>query len=107
MFHEDGTFNFHEEITALAEEFCQEWVKRRGPFESRLEGALVLNFALCTIEHDLEQLLDQLERHPVFEGISPREVYERGAYGEEPSKGLSKQDIVEIVQGSLRRIRRN
>ncbi|MFB0536480.1 MAG: hypothetical protein ACETWR_16020, partial [Anaerolineae bacterium] len=61
MFHEDGTFNFHEEIMALAEEFCQEWVQRRGPFKSRLEGALILNFALCTIKHDLEQLLDQLD----------------------------------------------
>lgn len=38
MFHEDGTFNFHQEIMALAEEFCQEWVQRRGPFKNRLEG---------------------------------------------------------------------
>ena len=72
MFHEDGMFNFHEEVMALAEEFCQEWVQRRGPFTSRLEGALVLYFALCTIKHDLEQLLDQLEWQPVFKGISPR-----------------------------------
>ncbi len=107
MFHEDGTFNFHQEITALAEEFCQEWVRRRGPFESRLESALVLNFALSTIKHDLEQLLDQLERHPVFRGISPREVYERGGYGDEPPKGLNEQDIIEIVQDSLRHIHRN
>jgi hypothetical protein len=25
MFHDDGTFNFHNEIMALAEEFCREW----------------------------------------------------------------------------------
>ena len=58
MFHEDGTFNFHTELTDLAETFCREWVERNGPFKNRLESALVLNFALCTIKHDLEQLLE-------------------------------------------------
>ena len=107
MFHQDGTFNFHEEIMALAEEFCQEWVQRQGPFKSTLDAALVLNFALCTIKHDLEQLLDQLEWQPVFKGISPREVYERGGYGDEPPKGLSDKDVIEIVAESLQRISRN
>ncbi|GEM_PF-2811824 len=107
MFHKDGTFNFHQEIMDLAEEFCQEWVQRRGPFKNRLESALVLNFALCTIKHDLEQLLDQLEWQPVFKGISPREVYERGGYGEEPPKGLSDRDVIKIVEKSLQRVRRN
>ncbi len=93
------------EVDALAEG-DERWaveVKWRG----RLEGALVLNFALCTIRHDLEQLLDQLERQPVFEGISPREVYERGRYGAESPQGLSDQDVREIVEKSLRRLRRN
>jgi hypothetical protein len=107
MFHPDGTFSFHEEIIALAEEFCQEWVQRREPFKNRLEGALVLNFALCTVKHDLEQLLDQLEWQPVFKGISPREVYERGGYGDEAPKGLSDRDVIKIVEKSLMRIRRN
>ena len=107
MFHEDDTFNFHEEIMALAEEFCQEWQQRRGPFKNALEGALVLNFALCTIKHDLEDILDQLEWQPVFKGISPREVYERGGYGHESPKGLSDRDVIELVEKSLRRMRRN
>jgi len=107
MFHEDGTFNFHNEILTLAEQFCQEWVQRRGPFKNRLESALVLNFALCTIKHDLEEILDQLEWQPVFKGVSPREVYERGGYGYEPPKGLSDRDVIELVEKSLRRIRRN
>ena len=107
MFHQDGTFNFHEEIMALAEEFCQEWVQRQGPFKNRLEGALVLNFALCTIKSDLEQLLDQLEGQPVFGGISPREVYKLGKYDQEPVKGLSNRDVIKIVRKSLRRMRRN
>ena len=107
MFHEDGTFNFHNEIMILAEEFCQEWVQRRGPFKNRLEGALVLNFALCTIKHDLEEILDQLEWQPVFKGVSPREVYKRGEYGHEPPRGLSDRDVIELVEKSLRRIRRN
>ncbi len=106
MFHEDGTFNFHEEIMALAEAFCQEWMERKGPFKNRLESALVLNFALCTIHHDLEQLLDQLEWQPVFKGISPREVYERGEFGNEPPKGLSNRDVIELVEKALRRVRR-
>jgi hypothetical protein len=107
MFHEDGTFNFYDEIIALAEDFCKEWVQRRGPFKNRLESALVLNFALCTIKHDLEGILDQLEWQPVFKGVSPREVYERGSYGYEPPKGLSDKDVIELVEKSLRRIRRN
>ena len=107
MFHPDGTYNFHEEIMGLAEEFCQEWVQRRGPFKNRLEGALILNFALCTIKHDLEQLLDQLEWQPVFKGISPREVYERGGYGDEAPKGLSDRDVIKIVEKSLQCLRRN
>jgi hypothetical protein len=107
MFHDDGTFNFHNEIMALAEEFCREWEQRRGPFKNRLEGALVLNFALYTIKHDLEEILDQLEWQPVFKGISPREVYERGGYGPEAPKGLSDRDVIELVEKSLRRIRRN
>ena len=107
MFYKDGTYNFHNEIMALAEEFCQEWKERRGPFKSRLDGALVLNFALCTIKHDLEDILNQLEWQPVFRGISPREVYERGGYGHEPPKGLSARDVAELVLKALRRIRRN
>ena len=107
MFREDGTFNFHGEIMALAEEFCQEWVQRRGTFKNRLEGALVMNFALCTIKHDLEQLLDQLEGQPVFKGVSPREVYERGECGDESPKGLSDRDVVKIVQKSFLHLRRN
>ncbi len=107
MFHEDGSFNFHHEIMDLAEEFCAEWVKRRGPFENRLESALVLNFALCTIKHDLEEILDQLEWQPVFKGISPRDVYEQGGYGDEHPKGLSNRDVIELVRKSLREVRRN
>ena len=107
MFHQDGTFNFHKEIMALAEEFCQEWAQRQGPFKSKLDAGLVLNFALCTIKHDLEELLDQLECQPVFKGISPREIYERGGYGDEPPKGLSDSDIVNMVAKSLWRIHRN
>jgi hypothetical protein len=107
MFHQDGTFSFHKEITALAEEFCQEWQRRQGSFQSDLEGALVLNFALCTIQHDLGQLLEQLERQSVFEGFSPREVYERGGYGDESPPGLSNQDVAEIVRQALQRTRRN
>ncbi len=107
MFFQDDTFNFHEEIMALAEEFCQEWEQRQGPFQNRLEEALVLNFALCTIKHDLEQLLDQLERQPVFGGISPREVYELGGYGDEAPKGLSDRDVIKIVKKSLRRMHRH
>lgn len=37
-----------------------------------------LNFALCILKRDREQRLDHLEGQPVFRGISPREVYERG-----------------------------
>ncbi len=107
MFHEDDTFNFHKEIMYLAEEFCQEWVQRRGPFKSKLESALILNFALGTIKHDLGELLNQIEQQPVFEGISPREVYERGEYGKEPSRGLSERDIIALVGKSLQRIHRN
>jgi hypothetical protein len=107
MFHPDGTFNFHEEIMALAEEFCREWQQRRGPFKSQLEGALILNFALCTIRHDLEQLLDQLEGQAVLGGVSPREIYDRGGYGEESPPGLSDQDVIEIVAQSLQRLHRN
>lgn len=107
MFHEDDTFDFYEEIIALAEEFCQGWVERKGRFESELQGALVLNFALCTIKHDLEDLLDQLEWQPVFKGLSPREVYERGGFGDEPPKGLSQRDVIELVQQALLHTRRN
>jgi hypothetical protein len=107
MFYDDGTFNFHHEIMALGEEFCQEWVQRQGPFESSLDGALVLSFALCTIKHDLEELLDRLESQPVFQGLSPRDVYERGEFGREPAKGLSDRDIEELLLESLRRVRRN
>jgi hypothetical protein len=107
MFHQDGTFSFHIEITALAEEFCQEWQQRQGSFQNDLEGALVLNFALCTIQHDLEQLLEQLEGQSVFGGVSPREVYERGGYGGEAPPGLSDQDVAEIVWQALQRTRRN
>ena len=107
MFYDDGTFNFHDEIMTLAEEFCREWEQRQGEFKSKLESALVLNFALCTIQHDLEEILDQLERHPAFGGISPREVYERGGYGGETPKGLSNRDVEKLVRKSLMRIRRN
>ena len=107
MFHEDGTFNFHNEIMTLAEEFCQEWEPRRGPFKNKMEGAYVLNFSLCTIRHDIEELLDQLEFRPIFKGVLPREVYERGGYGEENPKGLSNKDVLEIVKKALRRIRSN
>ncbi len=107
MFYDDGTFSFHEEIMAIVEKFCQEWVKRKGPFGSRLEGALVLNFALCTIKHDLEDILDQLEWQPVFRGISPKEVYERDDYGAAEPKGLTDRDVIELVEKSLRRLRRN
>ncbi len=107
MFHSDDTFNFHDEIIALAEEFCQEWVERHGPFESKLEGALIMNFALCTIQYDLEEVLDQLERHPVFEGLSPREMYKRGGFGEETPPGLSNQDVADLLRESLAKIHRN
>ena len=107
MFHKDGTFNFHDEIMALAEGFCEEWKERRGPFKNKLEGALVLNFALCTIKHDLEEILEQLEWQPVFKNVSPREVYERGGYGHEPPKGLSDREVIELVEKALMRQRRN
>jgi len=107
MFHADDTFDFCEEIIALAEEFCQGWVERKDQFESELHGALVLNFALCTIKHDLEYLLDQLEWQPVFKGLSPREVYERGGFGDEPPKGLNQRAVIELVQKALLHTRRN
>ncbi len=107
MFYEDGTFSFHQEIMTLAEEFCREWVERRGAFESALEAALVFNFALCTIKHDVEELIAQLEWQPVFKGISPREIYERGDFGSANPKGLTDREIIELVQKSLRRLRRN
>ena len=101
MFHLlTTTFNFHEGIMALAEAFCREWEERREPFKSSLESALVLNFALCAIKRDLEQRLDQLERRSVFQGVSPREVYERGGYDAQLLKGLSGRDVVEIVEKS-------
>jgi predicted fused transcriptional regulator/phosphomethylpyrimidine kinase len=105
MFHEDGTFNFHNEIMILAEEFCQEWVQRQGQFKNRIEAALILNFALCTIKHDTEQLIQELEWQPIFKGISPRDIYERGGFGEEPSQGLSDHDVAELVKKALRRLR--
>ena len=107
MFHEDGTFNFHNEIMALAEEFCHQWEQRQGPFKNKMDGALVLNFALCTIKHDLEEILDQLELQPVFKGVSPREVYEQGGYGNESPKRLSDREVIKLVEDSLRRIRHN
>lgn len=107
MFHEDGTFNFHSEVMALAEEFCREWVGLQGSFESDLEAALVLNFALCTIKHDLDELLDQLEWQPVFQDVSPRALYEQGGFGHEPPEELSDRDVIRLVEKSLRRIRRN
>ena len=107
MFYEDDTFNFHNEIMSLAEEFCQEWVQRRGPFESKLKSALILNFAFGAIKHDLEEILNQIGQQPVFEGLSPREVYERGEYGKEPSRGLSEKDIIALMGKSLQRIHRN
>lgn len=107
MFREDGTFSFHEEIMALAEEFCRQWEERQGPFKNRLEGALVLNFALCTIQDDLKEVLDQLEWQPVFGGISPREVYEQGGYGDEVPKGLSTREVTELVEKALMRQRHN
>lgn len=107
MFHQDGTFSFHEEIMALAEEFCREWENRRGPFAGGLERTLVLSFALNTIRHDLDQLLDQLEKWPILGGISPREVYERGGYGEESPPGLSDQDVAKVVRQTLQRLQRN
>jgi len=66
-----------------------------------------LNFALCTIKHDLEDLLDQLEWQPIFEGLSPRKVYELGSFGDEPPKGLSQRDVIELVQQALLHTRRN
>jgi hypothetical protein len=107
MFYKDGTFNFHKEIMALAENFCHEWEKRQGVFKKEHEGALVLNFALCTIKYDLEQLLAQMERQPVFGDISPTEVYESGRYGDETPKGLSDQDIFVLVAKTISKIRKN
>ena len=107
MFYEDGTFNFHSEVMALAEEFCQEWVGLQGPFESDLEAALVLSFALCTIKHDLDEILDQLEPRPVFQGLSPRALYEQGGSGHEPREELSDRDVIGLVEESLRRVCRN
>lgn len=107
MFNDDGSYNFHKEIMALAEKFCQEWQQRQEPFKSDLEGALVFNFALNTIKHDLEELVNQFEHQPVFKGISPKEVYEQGQYGDENPKGLSDNDISRIVRNSLLRLRRN
>ena len=92
---------------SLAKEFCQEWVQRCGSFESKLASGLILNFALCTIKHDLEEILNHIEQQPVFGGISPREVYERGKYGKEASSGLSERDIYALVEKSLQRIHRN
>jgi len=105
MFYDDDTFNFVNELMELAEEFCEEWVQRKGPFESELDAALVLNFALCTIKYDLECLLSYLEHHPTFKGISPREVYERGRFGDELPQGLSERDVVELIEKALRRTR--
>ncbi len=107
MFYSDDKFGFHHEIMALAEEFCQEWEKRKRPFESELERALILNFALCTIKHDLEQTLDHLERQPIFGGLSPREVYERGDYGAAEPTGLTDKDVIELVKRALWHTRRN
>ncbi len=101
MFHEDDTFDFCEELIALAEEFCQGWVQRKGPFEDGLERALILNFALCTIKHDLEQILDLVEHQPIFKGLSPRMVYDLGGYGEESPSGLDDRDVAELVEQAL------
>jgi len=106
MFHEDDTFDFYEELIALAEEFCQGWVQRQGTFEDGLERALVLNFALCTIKHDLEQILDLVEHQPIFQGLSPRMLYERGGYGEESLSGLDDRDIEVLVKQALKWRRR-
>ncbi len=107
MLYEDGTFNFHSEVMALADEFCQEWIGLQGPFENELEAALVFNFALCTIKHDLDEILDQLESQPVFQGLSPRALYEQGGFGHELPEELSDRDVIGFVEKSLRRIRRN
>ncbi len=106
MFNKDGTFNFHDEIMELAEKFCQEWQQRSGSFKNELEGALVLSFTLNTLKHDLEELLGQLEHQPIFKGISPKEVYERGEFGKESPKGLHDSDISKIIQNALLRLRR-
>lgn len=74
MFNPDGTFSFYHEIMAVAEEFCEQWESQRGSIKTELEGALVFSFALNTIKYDLEVMISQLEKQPMFNGISPKEV---------------------------------
>jgi hypothetical protein len=107
MFNPDGTFSFYHEITAIAEQFCEEWEARKGAFKNELEAALVFSFALNTIKYDLEIMLNQLEKQPVFKGISPIEVYQRGQFGAKDPRGLDRQDIYEMIQNSLHRFQSN
>ena len=85
MFHEDGTFNFHNEIMTLAEEFCQEWEQRRGPFKNKMEGAYVLNFALCTIRHDIEER-------------SINWNFDLSSRGSHPERSTNEVDMVKKIQ---------
>ncbi len=51
--------------------------------------------------------LDRFESLPVFQGISPREGYDRAGFGQENSKGLSGKDIVDLASRAVARLRRN
>ena len=85
MFTEDDWFSFHKEIMDVVDTFIEEYRARRGEFDNELEKGLVVSFALGALKVDLDEIWEALSNAPIFEGISPKELFERGDY-----KGLQR-----------------
>jgi len=97
MWNKNGTYNFRKELLDIAEKFCDEYEERRGyRYPTERERALVRYHALCVLMDDLEMVLSDLENDPIYEGISPRVLYELEKQGEEFHKIL---DLLEGEKG--------
>ena len=84
MFTEDDWFSFHKEIMDVVDTFIEEYQARRGEFDNELEKGLVVSFALGALKVDLDEIWEALSNAPIFEGISPKELFERGDYKVKP-----------------------
>ena len=84
MFVGDEWFSFHKELMDVVDVFIEGYLARQGEFENDLDRGAVTSFALGALTDDLDEIWEVLSSAAVFEGVSPRNLFERGEYGSLP-----------------------